>query len=108
MAWRFRKRFRLGPIRYWLSRSGVGFSWGFPGFRLGVSASGQRYFSIGIPGSGLYYIKYLRAKPPKQILATTPQVPAVSGKLGSGQRLTAPSPGAAPSVQPWWRQKNLP
>lgn len=59
MAWRFRKVFSSGPLRLTLSRPGVGWSWGVPGLRYGVSANGRRYVSIGFPGLGLYWIKYL-------------------------------------------------
>jgi hypothetical protein len=38
-----------------LSKSGVGLSVGVKGFRLGVSSSGRRYVSAGLPGSGIYY-----------------------------------------------------
>lgn len=58
MAWRFRKVFNLGPIRTTLSRKGLGTSVGFLGFRFGVSAEGRKYWSFGIPGTGLYYLKY--------------------------------------------------
>jgi hypothetical protein len=59
MAWRFRKVFSTGPFRLNLSRRGVGWSWGVPGLRYGVSADGRRYLSVGFPGLGLYWIKYL-------------------------------------------------
>jgi hypothetical protein len=58
MAWRFRKVFNLGPIRTTLSRKGLGTSVGFFGFRFGVSPEGRKYWSFGIPGTGLYYLKY--------------------------------------------------
>lgn len=59
MAWRFRKVFSSGPLRLILSRRGVGWSWGVPGFRYGVSSDGRRYVSVGFPGFGLYWIRYL-------------------------------------------------
>ena len=40
------------------SKKGIGTSFGFLGFRIGVSPEGKSYFSFGIPGTGLYYIKY--------------------------------------------------
>ena len=63
MGWRFRRSFNMGPIRWNLSRRGIGGSWGFPGFRVGVSADGRRYLSVGIPGSGLYYQHYFGRGP---------------------------------------------
>src|SRR5438552_1734124 len=44
--------FGVGPFRWSLSKGGIGYSWGFPGFRIGRAATGCRYVSIGIPGTG--------------------------------------------------------
>jgi hypothetical protein len=66
MGLRFRRFWNLGPFRLSLSRAGLGSSIGVPGFRIGVSATGQKYFSIGIPGTGLYYVTYFRSPPPNQ------------------------------------------
>lgn len=54
MAWRFRKSKNFGPIRTTVSKKGVGTSFGFLGFRFGVSPDGRKYWSFGIPGTGLY------------------------------------------------------
>ena len=59
MGWRFRKSFAFGPFRTTLSQRGLGKSIGFFGFRFGVTADGRKYWSFGIRGTGLYYIKYL-------------------------------------------------
>jgi hypothetical protein len=48
MAFRWRKSYNLG----------LGSSFGFLGFRFGVSPDGRKYWSFGIPNTGLYYIKY--------------------------------------------------
>jgi hypothetical protein len=58
MSWRFRKTKKIGPVRVTLSKKGVGTSFGIPGVRAGVSPDGRKYVSFGIPGTGLYYIKY--------------------------------------------------
>jgi hypothetical protein len=58
MGWFFNKRFKGGPFRTTISKNGLGQSFGFFGFRLGVSADGKRFWSFGIKGTGLYYIKY--------------------------------------------------
>jgi hypothetical protein len=58
MAWRWRKTKSYGPIRTTVSKKGLGTSFGFLGFRFGVSPNGKRFWSFGIPGTGLYYIKY--------------------------------------------------
>jgi hypothetical protein len=57
MGWRFRKSFKKGPLNINLSKSGLGGSIGIPGFRVGVSATGQYYLSVGIPNSGFYWVK---------------------------------------------------
>ena len=63
MAWRWIKRFRLfAGVNATASANGVGWSWGLPGFRIGISPHGRKWISIGIPGTGLRYFKYL--KPP--------------------------------------------
>jgi len=58
MGFRFRKSFGFGPFRTNLSSKGVGSSFVFFGFRFGVSADGRKYWSFGLKGTGLYYIKY--------------------------------------------------
>lgn len=58
MGWRFRKSIGFGPFRTTLSQRGVGNSIGFLGFRFGETADGIKYWSFGIRGTGLYYIKY--------------------------------------------------
>ena len=58
MSWRWRKTKNFGPLRTTLSKKGIGHSFGFLGFRFGVSADGKRFWSFGIRGTGLYYIKY--------------------------------------------------
>lgn len=60
MSWRWTQRIRLGGgLRATLSQGGVGWSWGIPGLRFGISPRGQKWVSIGFPGLGLYFIKYL-------------------------------------------------
>jgi len=58
MGLRFRKSFSLRGLRLNISRSGVGSSWGLPGIRFGITADGRRYVALGLPGTGLYYMKY--------------------------------------------------
>lgn len=59
MGWRFRRFFGIGPLRWSLNKTGVGWSIGIPGVRYGVSPNGNRHISIGIPGTGLYWMKNL-------------------------------------------------
>lgn len=97
MSWIFRKVFRAGPFRTTLSKGGVGMSWGIPGFRFGVSPSGRKYFSIGIPGTGLYFIKYLDAK-------SNNHKPPTKGNINKPTETKKVNNVNEP---PWWEQKNL-
>jgi hypothetical protein len=59
MGWRWRRSENFGPFRVNASRSGIGTSWGVPGFRIGKNAHGHRYIVLGLPGTGLSWMKYL-------------------------------------------------
>ena len=59
MGWSFRKSVGLGPFRVNVSKSGVGYSIGGRGFRVGTNAKGRRYTSFSLPGTGLSYRKNL-------------------------------------------------
>jgi hypothetical protein len=54
MAWRFRHSIRLPfGCRLNLSRTGIGWSWGFPGLRLGADGKGRFTRTVSIPGMGI-------------------------------------------------------
>lgn len=55
MGWYYRKSVNFGPFRVNLSKSGLGYSLGGRGFRVGVTARGRRYTSASIPGTGIGY-----------------------------------------------------
>lgn len=57
MGLQFRKTLKLGPININLSKSGVGFSAGFKGFRVGASPNGVKRTTFSIPGTGIRYVK---------------------------------------------------
>jgi hypothetical protein len=57
MAFYYRKSVNLGPFRVNLSKSGVGYSVGGRGFRVGTTARGKKYTSFSIPGTGVGYRK---------------------------------------------------
>jgi hypothetical protein len=61
MGWFLRKSFRLGPLRFNLSKSGVGVSAGVKGARIGVDARGRGYVAGG--RGGLYFRQRLSAAP---------------------------------------------
>jgi hypothetical protein len=59
MGLRFQRRIRVFPgLRLNLSRSGIGVSVGGRGAHVGITARGQTYTSIGLPGSGLSWREY--------------------------------------------------
>jgi len=59
MGLRFQRRIKLFPgVRINLSKSGVGLSVGGRGAHIGITARGQRYTSIGLPGTGVSWREY--------------------------------------------------
>ena len=58
MGWSFRRSVNLGPLRINLSKSGVGYSVGMRGFRVGQDARGLRYQAVSIPKTGIYRRDY--------------------------------------------------
>jgi len=64
MAWRFRRSLKLGPLKLNFSKSGIGYSAGVRGFRVGTDAKGRTYTAASIPGSGLYNRAYYGASKP--------------------------------------------
>lgn len=58
MGWRFRKSVNLGfGFRINLSKSGIGYSWGFPGYRVTKMANGGNRVTYSIPGTGISYVE---------------------------------------------------
>ena len=56
MGLRFRKSLNLGKgFKLNLSKSGIGYSFGFKGFRIGKTAKGKNRKTISLPGTGLAY-----------------------------------------------------
>ena len=58
MGWGFRRSLKLGPLKLNFSKSGVGYSVGVRGFRVGTDARGRSYTAASIPGTGLYSRTY--------------------------------------------------
>jgi hypothetical protein len=63
MGWGFRKSINFGPLRINASKSGLGYSVGGRGFRVGRDARGRKYRSFSIPGTGIFNRTYTNAKP---------------------------------------------
>jgi len=60
MGFRFRKSFRIFPgIRINLSKTGIGASLGFRGFRLTKRADGKVQRTISLPGTGISFVDTL-------------------------------------------------
>lgn len=58
MGLRYRKRIKLGKfLNLNVSKSGIGWSAGRPGMRIGKSSRGTSYTSVGIPGTGISWWK---------------------------------------------------
>jgi hypothetical protein len=53
MGFYYRKSVNLGPFRVNLSKSGMGYSVGGRGFRVGTTPRGKKYTSFSIPGNGV-------------------------------------------------------
>ena len=70
MGWFLRKSVRIGPVRFNLSKSGIGTSVGVKGFRIGVRPNGKSYIHAG--RQGLYYRQELGESTPKDDLRQEP------------------------------------
>lgn len=58
MGFRFRKSFKIAPgVRVNLGKKSVGISAGIKGARVSVNSSGRVTKSVGIPGTGISYVK---------------------------------------------------
>lgn len=58
MGWRYRKSINLGSgFRINLSKSGIGYSWGFKGYRHTYSPNGTERRTYSIPGTGISYVE---------------------------------------------------
>jgi Protein of unknown function (DUF4236) len=66
MGWSFRRSKSFGLFRLNFSKSGLGFSFGVPGARVGMNSKGKKYLRGGIPGTGLYYQSSLPDAQPGQ------------------------------------------
>jgi hypothetical protein len=58
MGWGFRRSVKLGPLKLNFSKSGVGYSVGVRGYRVGKDAKGRAYTAASIPGTGIYSRTY--------------------------------------------------
>jgi hypothetical protein len=87
MGFYYRRSVNVGPFRVNLSKRGVGYSVGVPGFRTGRSSSGRRYTTFNVPGTGFGYRTSRRATGCLLVLASGAGVLLVIGAVS--RRLTA-------------------
>lgn len=57
MGFRFRKSFGGKYFRINISKSGIGYSYGVPGYRKTVLPSGRKRTTVSIPGTGISYVE---------------------------------------------------
>lgn len=94
MGWGFRKSVNLGPLRVNASKSGLGYSFGGRGFRVGRDAKGRSYTAASIPGTGIYNRSYrskaaVKARPaqPPALGASPQQKQNAASASGSGRTI---------------------
>jgi len=76
VGWNLRRSVNFGPLRINFSKSGVGYSVGGRGLRIGKDAVGRTYSSLSIPGTGVYRRDYLSsARPQIKLQPTLPNPP---------------------------------
>lgn len=67
MGWRFRKSIDiLGLFRINFSKSGIGFSWGVPGYRVTKMANGRTRKTVSVPGTGISHVSESGSKKKSQ------------------------------------------
>ena len=84
MGFRYRKSIKLGKgVRLNIGKTGVSISAGVPGFRKTIHSSGRVTTTVGIPGTGLYYVDTDHIGKKKQNNVT-------GGNTGHMQKTTPP------------------
>lgn len=56
-GFRFRKRRKIGPVEFDITKEGIAVSIGRRGLRIGLSQSGRLYAVLGISGLGIWYTR---------------------------------------------------
>lgn len=92
MGLRFRKSVKIAPgVRLNISKKSVGISAGVKGYRKSINSSGRVTTSIGVPGTGVSYVKTenLKSKKKKTVSSRVSSTAAAASSSAS-------SPAAAP------------
>src|ERR1017187_4632466 len=87
MGWSFRRSANFGSFRINLSKSGVGYSVGTRGFRVGQDSRGRRYQAVSIPRTGIYRRDY-QPKTPTPLASNSPIAPGNSAAAQKSSRAT--------------------
>jgi len=86
MGWRYRKSVRMGGFRINLSKSGIGYSWGFPGYRITKTATGQTRTTYSIPGTGISHVSQN-----SNIKTSVPQNNAIQAEISEDNNISLTS-----------------
>jgi hypothetical protein len=90
MGWRYRRALNLGPLRLNLSHSGIGYSAGTRGLKIGQDSKRRKYLHLSVPRTGIFKKSYF------------PNAPAKTGKPSGVATPPQSTHGAsAPSAQRW-------
>lgn len=99
MGLRFKKSINLGGgFKVNLSGSGVGFSWGVPGYRVTKTASGKTRQTFSVPGTGLSYVTESGSKKSSKKTNKTSSAKSESSAKKSSAKATPAK--SAPPVAP--------
>lgn len=78
MGFRYRKSINLGGgFRINISKSGVGYSWGVPGYRRTKTATGRVRKTYSIPGTGLSYVDESGKSKPRNNKPASNSIPSL-------------------------------
>lgn len=94
MGLRFRKSVKIAPgVRLNISKKSVGISAGVKGYRKSINSSGRVTTSIGVPGTGVSYVKTenLKSKKKKTVSSRVSSTAAAASSSASSPA-TAPAP----------------
>ena len=86
MGLRFRKSVKIAPgVRLNISKKSVGISAGVKGYRKSINSSGRVTTSIGVPGTGVSYVKTenLKSKKKKTVSSRVSSTAAAASSSAS-------------------------
>ena len=93
MGLRFRKSFKVAPgVRVNVGKKSVGISAGVKGYRKSINSSGRVTTSIGVPGTGVSYVKTENLKSKKKKAASSRVSSTAAAASSSASSPAAPAP----------------